>query len=42
MDDAPRRQEGRWLTYVRMHSLRSSKDYTGPDLDLPSLGYQAW
>ena len=35
-------QEGPWLTYARMHTLRSPKDYTGPDLDLPSLGYQAW
>jgi cation diffusion facilitator CzcD-associated flavoprotein CzcO len=25
-----------------MRTLRSPKDYTGPDLDLPSLGYQAW
>jgi cation diffusion facilitator CzcD-associated flavoprotein CzcO len=25
-----------------MHTLRSPKDYTGPDLDLPNLGYQAW
>jgi FAD-dependent urate hydroxylase len=42
VDRAPRGQEGPWLTYSRMHTLRSPKDYTGPDLDLPSLGYQAW
>jgi cation diffusion facilitator CzcD-associated flavoprotein CzcO len=42
VDRAPRDQEGPWLTYARMHTLRSPKDYTGPDLDLPSLGYQAW
>ena len=42
VDQAPRGQEGPWLTYARMHTLRSPKDYTGPDLDLPSLGYQAW
>ncbi|MDR3538204.1 MAG: NAD(P)/FAD-dependent oxidoreductase [Acetobacteraceae bacterium] len=42
VDRAPRGQEGPWLTYARMRTLRSPKDYTGPDLDLPSLGYQAW
>lgn len=42
VDRAARGQEGPWLTYARMHTLRSPKDYTGPDLDLPSLGYQAW
>src|SRR6185369_10421614 len=26
----------------RMRTLRSPKDYTGPDLDVPSLTYQAW
>ncbi|WP_428487688.1 NAD(P)-binding domain-containing protein [Rhodopila sp.] len=42
VDRAPSGQEGPWLTFARMHTLRSPKDYTGPDLDLPSLGYQAW
>jgi cation diffusion facilitator CzcD-associated flavoprotein CzcO len=42
VDRAPRGREGPWLTYARMRTLRSPKDYTGPDLDLPSLGYQAW
>jgi cation diffusion facilitator CzcD-associated flavoprotein CzcO len=42
VDGAPRGGEGPWLSYARMHTLRSPKDYTGPDLDLPSLGYQAW
>lgn len=42
VDRAPQGQEGPWLTYARMHTLRSPKDYTGPDLDLPSLGYQSW
>jgi FAD-dependent urate hydroxylase len=42
VDQAPRGQEGPWLSYARMDTLRSPKDYTGPDLDLPSLGYQAW
>ncbi len=42
VDKAPRGLEGPWLTYARMHTLRSPKDYTGPDLDLPSLAYQSW
>jgi cation diffusion facilitator CzcD-associated flavoprotein CzcO len=42
VDRAARGLEGPWLTYARMHTLRSPKDFTGPDLDLPSLGYQAW
>lgn len=42
VDRAPMGEEGPWLTYARMHTLRSPKDFTGPDLDLPSLGYQAW
>jgi cation diffusion facilitator CzcD-associated flavoprotein CzcO len=25
-----------------MHTLRSPKDFTGPDLDIPSLTYQSW
>lgn len=42
VDKAARGLEGPWLTYARMHTLRSPKDYTGPDLDLPSLAYQSW
>jgi cation diffusion facilitator CzcD-associated flavoprotein CzcO len=42
VDRAPRGQEGPWLTYARMPTLRSPKDYTGPDLDIPSLTYQSW
>lgn len=42
LDRAPAGQEGPWLTYARMATLRSPKDFTGPDLDVPSLTYQAW
>ena len=42
VDRARRDEEGPWLSYARMHTLRSPKDYTGPDLDLPSLAYQSW
>ena len=42
IDQAPRGQEGPWRSYARMHTLRSPKDYTGPDLDIPSLTYRSW
>ena len=42
VDRAARGAEGPWLSYARMRTLRSPKDYTGPDLNLPSLTYQSW
>ena len=42
LDKAPRDREGPWRTYARMQTLRSPKDYTGPDLDIPSLTYQSY
>jgi cation diffusion facilitator CzcD-associated flavoprotein CzcO len=42
IDQAPRGQEGPWRTFARMNTLRSPKDYTGPDLDIPSLTYRSW
>jgi FAD-dependent urate hydroxylase len=42
IDKAEEGQEGPWLSYARMHTLRSPKDFTGPDLDTPSLTYQSW
>jgi cation diffusion facilitator CzcD-associated flavoprotein CzcO len=42
LDKAPEGLEGPWLTYARMPTLRSPKDFTGPDLDMPSLTYQSW
>ncbi len=42
IDRAPEGQEGVWVTYARMPTLRSPKDQTGPDLDVPSLTFQAW
>ena len=42
IDKADHGREGPWLTYARMRTLRSPKDYTGPDLDVPSLTYQSW
>jgi len=31
-----------WLGYARMHTLRSPKELTGPDLGVPSLTFQSW
>ena len=42
VDRAPEAEEGPWRTYARMPTLRSPKTFTGPDLDLPNLTYQAW
>ena len=42
IDAAPLAGEGPWNTYARMHTLRNPKDYTGPDLDIPSLTCRAW
>ena len=42
IDRAPAGAEGPWRSYARMPTLRSPKDFTGPDLDVPSLTYQAW
>ena len=42
LDKAKAGHEGPWRTYARMETLRSPKDFTGPDLDVPSLTYQSW
>jgi cation diffusion facilitator CzcD-associated flavoprotein CzcO len=42
VDRARYGQEGVWSSYARMPTLRSPKEFTGPDLGLPSLTYQAW
>lgn len=42
VDRAERGREGPWLTYARMATLRSPKEVNGPDLDVPSLTFQAW
>jgi cation diffusion facilitator CzcD-associated flavoprotein CzcO len=42
IDKADEGREGPWLSHARMHSLRSPKHFTGPDLDIPSLTYQSW
>ncbi|MEI8146391.1 MAG: NAD(P)/FAD-dependent oxidoreductase, partial [Alphaproteobacteria bacterium] len=42
VDAAPEGREGPWTTYARMPNLRSPKELTGPDLDIPSLTYRSW
>ena len=42
IDGAARGHEGPWRSFARMQTLRSPKDYTGPDLDIPSLTYRSW
>lgn len=34
--------EGPWMNFARMHSLRTPKNVTGPDLGIPSLSARAW
>ncbi|MDP9898750.1 SidA/IucD/PvdA family monooxygenase [Variovorax ginsengisoli] len=35
-------QAGVWRTRARMHKLRTPKNLVGPELGLPTLGFQAW
>ncbi|WP_270934686.1 NAD(P)-binding domain-containing protein [Falsiroseomonas oryzae] len=42
LDRAPQGQEGPWVTYARMETLRSPKTLAGPALDLPALTFRAW
>ncbi len=42
IDRAAYGREGAWLRYARMPTLRSPKEFTGPDLGTPSLTYQSW
>lgn len=41
-DAASEGEEGPWITYAKMKTLRTSKDATGPALFTPSLTFQAW
>ena len=42
LDRAPEGQEGPWVTFARMETLRSPKTLAGPALGLPSLTFRAW
>ncbi len=42
LDRNPDGQEGPWVTYARMETLRSPKHLPGPCGGIPSLTYRAW
>jgi FAD-dependent urate hydroxylase len=42
IDRSPAGQEGPWLSYARMHELRTPKELVGPDCGFPSLSFAAW
>ncbi|WP_426956492.1 NAD(P)-binding domain-containing protein [Muricoccus radiodurans] len=42
LDRAEQGQEGPWVTFARMETLRSPKGLTGPALGLPALTFRAW
>ncbi len=42
LDSNPDGEEGPWVTYARMGTLRSPKNLPGPCLGIPSLTFRAW
>ncbi len=42
VDDSPPGLAGPWKTFARMHTLRTPKHLTGPDHNIPNLGFQSW
>jgi cation diffusion facilitator CzcD-associated flavoprotein CzcO len=42
LDRNPEGRAGPWITFARMHTLRTPKDVTGPELGIPSLSARAW
>lgn len=42
LDRAAPGQEGPWVTYARMETLRSPKHLVGPAQDIPNLTFRAW
>ena len=42
LDRSPAGQEGPWVTFARMETLRSPKQLPGPALGLPALTFRAW
>jgi cation diffusion facilitator CzcD-associated flavoprotein CzcO len=42
LDRAPTGQEGPWVTFARMRTLRSPKELTGPAMGLPALTFRAF
>src|ERR1700760_5199769 len=42
IDRAAAGQEGPWVSYARMRTLRSPKELTGPAMGLPALTFRAF
>lgn len=42
VDENPLGRAGPWLSFARMHTLRTPKHVLGPDLGVPSLTPRAW
>lgn len=42
IDENPPGQEGPWVTYARMQTLRTPKQITSIDLGVPTLTFRAW
>lgn len=42
VDQAPQGQEGIWMTFARMKTLRTAKQLTGIEFGIPSLSVQAY
>ncbi|HEX7451196.1 MAG TPA: NAD(P)/FAD-dependent oxidoreductase, partial [Polyangiaceae bacterium] len=42
LDQNPLDRAGPWLSFARMHTLRTPKYLTGPDLGIPNLTPRAW
>ncbi len=42
LDKSPAGQEGPWVTFARMRTLRSPKQLTGPAMGLPALTFRAY
>ena len=42
LDRAPAGQEGPWVTFARMRTLRSPKELTGPAMGMPALTFRAF
>jgi cation diffusion facilitator CzcD-associated flavoprotein CzcO len=42
LDENPIDRAGPWLNFARMHTLRTPKYLTGPDLGIPSLTPRSW
>lgn len=42
LDRAPAGQEGPWITFARMETLRTIKEAAGPALGIPALTFRAW